>query len=95
VAALLRNHWPASAGTTGRFPPESVAGITGIGIELTLGKFVRRTLNNLSVAVNQELKEDCISKAGDKNLYEVDAAGAILRELWKRMKKTHKLRLVK
>ena len=41
-------------------------------LELTLGKYVRYKLDNLSAGVNQKLKEDCLTKAGDSNLDDVD-----------------------
>ena len=38
MAALARNYRPASVGTAGRFPPESVAGISGIHIRGVLSE---------------------------------------------------------
>jgi hypothetical protein len=64
-------------------------------LELTLGKYLRYKLDNLPVAVKEKLKEDCLAKSGDKNLDEVDAAAVILRELWKRLRDTHRIRVVK
>ena len=64
-------------------------------LELTLGKLIQYKLDNMPVTVNQKLKEDCLAKSENKNLDEVDAAGVILRELWKRLKETHRLRIVK
>ena len=64
-------------------------------LELTFGKYLRFKLDNMPVTVNQKLKEDCLAKSENKNLDEVDAAGVILRELWKRLKETHRLRIVK
>jgi len=63
--------------------------------ELTLGKYLRYKLGNMPLAVSRKLKEDCIAKAGDKNLDEIDAAGVILRELWNQLRKTYKLRVLK
>jgi hypothetical protein len=64
-------------------------------LELTLGKYLRYKLDNIPVAVKEKLKEDCLAKSDDKNLDDVDAAAFILRELCKRLKETHRLRVVK
>ena len=63
-------------------------------LELTLGKYIRHRLDQMDVAVNQKLMEDCLEKSG-KSLNDVDAATVILKEIWKRLRKTHKLRAVK
>jgi hypothetical protein len=62
--------------------------------ELTLGKFIRYKLDKMDVAVNKKLMEDCLEKSGE-SLNEIDAAAVILKELWKRLRKTHRLRVVK
>ncbi len=63
-------------------------------LELTLGKFIRYKLEHLDFGVNTELMKDCLAKAG-KSLDEVDAATVIIKELWKRLRETHRLRAVK
>ena len=63
-------------------------------IELILGKYIRHKLDQLDVGVNQKLMKDCLEKSGE-SLNEVDAATVILRELWNRLRETHKLRAVK
>jgi hypothetical protein len=44
--------------------------------------------------VNKELMKDCIAKVREP-LNEADAATIILKELWKRLRETHRLRAVK
>ena len=63
-------------------------------IELILGKFIRFKLDQVDVGVNTELMKDCLSKSGE-SLDEVDAATVIIRELWNRLRETHRLRVVK
>ncbi len=63
-------------------------------LELTLGKFIRYRLHQMDAAVNKELMKDCLEKSGAP-LNEVDAATVIIKELWKRLRETHRLRAVK
>ena len=63
-------------------------------LELTLGKYIRYRLDQLDVGVNKELMKDCLSKSGE-SLDEVDAATVIIKELWNRLRETHRLRVVK
>ena len=46
-------------------------------------------------SVNKELMKDCHTQLGDQPSDELQAATAILKRLWKRLRKTHKLRVVK
>ena len=64
-------------------------------LQLALGKYLRYLLNNQSKDVNKKFLKDCIKKSGSKKLDEAEAAGYILKELWKRLQETHKLRVVK
>ena len=63
-------------------------------LELIIGKLIRYKLDQKDVAVNKELMRDCLAKSG-KSLNEVDAATVILKELWNRLRGSHKLRVVK
>ena len=63
-------------------------------IELTLGKYTRHRLDQMDVGVNQKLMKDCLKKSG-KSLNETDAATVIIKELWKRLRETHRLRVAK
>jgi len=63
-------------------------------LELTLGKYIRYRLDQLDVGVNKVLMKDCLSKSRE-TLNEVDAATVIIRELWNRLRETHRLRVVK
>ena len=64
-------------------------------VELTLGKLIRYKLDQLDVGVNEALRDDCISRSGKSTLSNTDAATVILKEVWKRLKETHWLRVVK
>jgi hypothetical protein len=63
-------------------------------VELTLGKLIRYKLDQVDFGVNTELMKDCLAKSGE-SLNEVDAATVIIKELWNRLRKTHRLRVVK
>ena len=63
-------------------------------IELTLGKYIRHRLDQMDVCVNTELMRDCLEKSGE-SLNEVDAVTVIIKELWKRLRETHRLRVAK
>jgi len=63
-------------------------------LELTMGKLIRYNLDQKDVAVNKELMRDCLAKSGE-SLNEVDAATVILKEVWKRLRGSHKLRVLK
>jgi hypothetical protein len=63
------------------------------GLDASLGFYVR---NHFAPGPqNRQLFESCMQKAGDSRLSERDAAAVIIRELWHKVKITHKLRVVK
>ena len=47
------------------------------------------------MSVRKEIMKDCIAISGDENLDEANASTVILKELWKKLRDTHKLRIVK
>ena len=63
-------------------------------IELTLGKYIRHRLDQMDATVNKNLMEDCLEKS-EESLDEVDAATVIIKEIWNRLRETHRLRAVK
>ena len=63
--------------------------------ETILGKFLTYRLEKLDEQVNDELLIECIAKSGDISLDEVGASAFILKELWKRLQESHRLRSVK
>ncbi len=63
-------------------------------LELTLGKLIRAKLDQLGVDLNKALMEDCLAKSGE-SLDEIDAATVILKEIWNRLRMTHRLRMIK
>lgn len=46
------------------------------------------------ISVNTGLMEDCLSRSGRKELSEVEAAGIILEEVYRRLRETHRIRVV-
>ena len=63
-------------------------------LELTLGKYIRHRLDQFDVGINKEIVKDCLEKSGE-SLNEADAASVIIKELWNRLRETHRLRVVK
>ena len=64
-------------------------------LQLALGKYLQHLLKNQSEEVNTELFKDCIKQSGHLTLNRTEAASYILRELWERLRDTHRLRAVK
>jgi hypothetical protein len=64
-----------------------------IELNNTLGAYIRDKFDLLYG--NKELLEDCHREASDQNLHPEQAPMVIIIELWKHLRKTHKLRVVK
>ena len=64
-------------------------------LQLGLGKYLRYLIDNQSKDVNKKLLKDCIKQSGNETLDEAEAASYILKELWDRLRETHRLRAVK
>ena len=63
-------------------------------LKLTLEKLIQYKLDQLDVDVNKELMNDCLVMSRE-SLSEIDAATVIIKEIWKRLRETHKLRVIK
>ena len=63
-------------------------------LEAVLAKFLTYRLDQLNEQVNEELFKECVARSVDISLDDAGAAGFILKELWKRLRETHKLRVV-
>ena len=63
--------------------------------QLALGKYLRYLIDNQSEDVNKNLLKDCIKQSGNETLDEIEAANYILKEVWNRLRETHRLRVVK
>jgi hypothetical protein len=62
-------------------------------LQLTLGGYI---LNNFGLlAGNWELMRSCRAQAGNIFQHDEDAVAVIIDALWEKLKKTHKLRVVK
>ena len=64
-------------------------------LQLGLGKYLWHLINNQTEIVNEELLADCIKQSGNETLDEFEAANFILKEIWYRLRETHRLRIVK
>jgi hypothetical protein len=64
-------------------------------LQIGLGKYLRYLLENQSEDVNKKLLKECIKLSGKETLDEDEAPLYILKELWIRLKETHRLKVVK
>ena len=64
-------------------------------LKLRLGKYLWQLINNQTEIVNEKLMADCIKQSGNETFDEFEAATYILKEIWNRLRKTHRLRVVK
>ncbi len=64
-------------------------------LELVLGKYLRYKLDQLNETGNEELITECIERSEDESLGDVVAAVFILKEIWKQLRETHRLKVVK
>ena len=63
-----------------------------IPIQLSLGMYIKEKLKIWSV--NTELEKSCIQACREEGLEESNPAMMIVKIIWERLKKTHKLRIV-
>ena len=64
-------------------------------LELALGKYLKYRLEQLSEVGNDELIKECTAISGKESLNEIETATVILKEVWNRLRETHKLRIIK
>jgi hypothetical protein len=62
-------------------------------LQLTLTKYIAEKL--ITTTAKEEVLEDCIKIAEDEDLTESESACVILCVMWKRLRKTHRLRVAK
>ena len=46
------------------------------------------------ISVNKKLKRDCLTRSGQKELSDAEAAGIIIEEVYRRLRETHRIRVV-
>ena len=61
-------------------------------LHFTIGLHIR---NQFLYPRNDKLLQSCRETAGDKYLHWDQAASVIIKELWKKLRETHKIRVVK
>ncbi|HEA67883.1 MAG TPA: hypothetical protein ENI07_13830 [Desulfobacterales bacterium] len=61
--------------------------------QLTLGLYIKNKLDEW--AVSEELMKSCMELSKDENFSREDASTVTMKELWKKLRETHKLRVVK
>jgi hypothetical protein len=66
-----------------------------VKLQLGLGKYLWYLIENQTEIVNEKLMADCIKQSGNETLDEAEAANYILKEIWSRLRETHRLRVVK
>jgi hypothetical protein len=62
-------------------------------LHLNLGEYIRNEFGLWSG--NEDLIKSCCRLAGSANVHQDEASSVIIRELWKQLKESHKLRVVK
>ena len=78
-----------------------LAGVADLGedeirtLELVMGRYMQFRLSELSGKGNDELLKECRDKFGDQSMDDTGAASLILKEIWRQIKETHKLRILK
>jgi hypothetical protein len=66
-----------------------------VKLQLGLGKYLWYLIENQTEIVNEKLMADCIKQSGKETLDEAEAAHYILKQIWRRLRETHRLRVVK
>ena len=60
-----------------------------------MAKYLKNRLCQLNEQGNDALLKECIKRSGDESLDDTGAATFILREIWKQLRESHRLRVVK
>jgi hypothetical protein len=60
-----------------------------------MGKFMKYMLGQLNEQGNIELLKECRDRSGDESLDDADASVFILKVIWKNLRETHRIRVVK
>ena len=61
-------------------------------LQLTLGLYIEQQMQLWSI--NESLKESCLKICRKEGLDESNLPGVVIKRIWKRLKETHKLRVV-
>jgi hypothetical protein len=64
-------------------------------LQLVMGKYMKFRIEQLSEQGNDELLKECRKRSGDKSLDDAGASVFVLTEIWKQLRETHKIRVVK
>jgi hypothetical protein len=64
-------------------------------LKAVLARFLSYRIEKLDEPVNDELLEECRERSGDNSLDDAGVSSLILTELWKLLRDTHRVRVVK
>jgi hypothetical protein len=64
-------------------------------LQLVMGKYMKFRLEQLNEQGNDKLLNECRERSGDKSLDDSEAGALILKEIWKRLRETHRIRVAK
>jgi len=64
-------------------------------LESTMGRYLQYRPNQFNDSGFQQLKNDCASITGAESVGEIDKAQTISRSVWKILRDTHRLRVVR
>ena len=64
-------------------------------LEVVQGKYLKYRLDQLTELGNDELLKECRERSGDKSMDDAGASVFILKQIWKQLRETHRLRVIK
>ena len=64
-------------------------------LQLVMGKYVKYRLDLLNEQGSDVLLKECIKRSGNESLDDADASVFILKVIWKKLRETHRIRVVK
>ena len=64
-------------------------------LQLVMGKYMKFRIDQLNEQGNRKLLKECREKSGDESLDDAGAAVFVLKEIWKQMQETLRIRVVK
>ena len=64
-------------------------------LQLVMGRYMKFRIEQLSEKGNDELLKECRERSGDESMDDAGASVFVLKEIWKQLRETHKIRVVK
>ena len=64
-------------------------------LQLVMGKYMKFRIEQLSEQGNDELLKECRNRSGNESMDDAGASVFVLTEIWKHIRETHRLRVIK